>query len=201
MESEMHIVNTPDAPENVEAFTAECWYRTALLRLLIEDLEAVLSNSPQGNRTTIDAQMIRNCELPLRDLLDKPWPSPIEGLAKKNRSRLRVFDRRVGDGISNPAWLDLSLLKYTLEVWQRRLFEDQPSLGKRLSVELCSYGQGNNAKEISAAEADAWAKSPAEVFERWLPVIRNATDSPACSNMVNEQRSVSRLKSLIPNVK
>jgi hypothetical protein len=136
-------------------FSFECWRGTDVLLRLITDLDAVLSRDGASTAADIDAQMIRNFQIPLRRLLDRSYPEPTEGLARKNRSRLKVFDRRVGEGISHPAWLDLPLLKYTLEVWQQRLIADCPGLADKISCGM------------PAAQECNQSVSPEDVFKRF----------------------------------
>lgn len=193
-ESESHQVNTPNIPQNPESFSAECWYRTALLRLLIEDLEAALA----GNAASVDAQMIRDCESPLRDLLGKSWKGKAEELAQKNRSRLKVFDRRVGEGISNPAWLDLEQLRYTLEVWQRRLLEDQPSLWKKLFEELRTLNVQQNDQNSASGHGGRKSTSPTEVLQSWNAILEKTIGHTALSTVENEHGEwLQRLRSMI----
>lgn len=195
LESERQAVVTIEEKQSPTEFSAECWYQTSLLRLLLEDLEKVLAAHPSTQCSASDAESIRACELPLRKLLEKSCHGTVGELAKKNRSRLKVFDRRVGDGIDNPAWLDLSLLQYTLEVWQRRLFQDEPSLRHRLSCEMSRDAETANV--VHRIEDTKSATTPEHVFNLWLPMIEKTADHSTWPVVGSECDSLNRLRSLI----
>jgi hypothetical protein len=116
--------DTRSPEQERELFGSSIWDHVSSLRLLIQTLQKL----PEVR--TINAQEIRNCEVGVRSLLEKETYY-LEEYIKRNRARLKVFDIRVGEGIQFPRWLDLELLNYTLDHWQRRLLVEHPHVAEQ----------------------------------------------------------------------
>lgn len=112
-------------------FALACWRQTSILRLMLRDADSILSQLRNGRLESNHALLIRLAEKPLRVLLDRDWNREcdlIEPLAKKNRSRLMIFDSRIESAINSSDSFDSRQLGRTLEIWQDRLKLDTPGL-------------------------------------------------------------------------
>lgn len=186
-ESEAPSVNNVEIIDSAESFSIECWYRTALLRLLVEDLAAGVTEQKIADGTPEIAQQIRACESSLSSFLGRNWSGRAGDLARKNRSRLRVFDLRVGEGIENPIWLDLESLAYTLKVWQRRIMADQPTLLQRLKEQLYSEKSIHDPNVEGARETGGdWGRLP-ELLKAWQTLLRTAGNTKAADEVSTDE--------------
>jgi hypothetical protein len=183
--------------ESALSFAAECWYRVGLLRLLIEDLGAVLRQQGLNSMEAVDVQMIRNCELLVREHLGGSLGGVIEEVAERNRARLRVFDRRVGDGIRNPEQLDLVLLKHTLAVWQCRLLEEQPALRARLFEDLGISRAEPQRRLGMQAVGCGGGGTISGVFECWGQLVDRSVGVSELLRVVDDQFFLARLGELL----
>jgi len=114
-------------------FSIACWYQTGLMRLMLRDLSYLIS--PANSPLRLDHMLIiRKAEYPMRRFLKVEWESfspQLESLAKRNRSRLVVFDKAIADAISRKS--DASLLpslQAILAVWHERMCMDDPQLSE-----------------------------------------------------------------------
>jgi len=196
MGRERQFASTPEAEDPLQ-FAAECWYRTALLRVLIEDLHALISTDSQDSVCAVDARMIRYCESPIRELLERDWLGQTEEIARRNRSRLKVFDLRVGEGISRPAWLDLRLLEYTLNIWHRRLFEEQPALNRRLFTELETDTE-DASHSTHTEQSNSISECPAVIVDRWICLVIEPVRGNGRSAAIANGAFARRLRAMIP---
>ncbi len=165
-----------------ESFTATCWYFTGLMRFMLQDTDALLRKSPEIQATREQVLAVRLAEYPLRSFLDFEWSSEeINTLARRNQSRLKVFDEGVEDGISQPTSFCPESLICRLLTWHERLDVDVPlsQRARRLDEALMKVRQlevfwGNRTRILDLPTDDG---NLSRLLSAWVRVIFESSRS------------------------